>query len=89
MIIGDKWAVDHYRHDPFEKPSPVVTINVMVKSVPAAQHGATIKRCAVYIPANTIKRVVVEGKGSGNRSFRRSITATSPMCSLTWATTTV
>ena len=65
VIIGDAWAVDQYRHDPFEKLSPIVTISVMVKSVPAAEHGATTKRCAVYIPANTIKRVVVEDKSSG------------------------
>ena len=65
MIIGDRWEVDQYRHDPFEKPSPIVTISVLVKSVPAAEHGATIERCAVYIPANTIKRVVVEDRSSG------------------------
>ena len=65
VIIGDGWAVDQYRHDPFERLSPIVTISIMVKSVPAAEHGATTKRCAVYIPANTIKRVVVEDKSSG------------------------
>jgi hypothetical protein len=65
VIIGDSWAVDRYRHDPFKTPSPIVSISVMVKSVPEAEHGAMTKRYVVYIPADTIRRVVVEDNNSG------------------------
>jgi hypothetical protein len=57
-LIGDQWIVDSYRHEPWEKRSPSVTIEVTINSVPP-QAESFRRRYSLYIPPKTISKVTV------------------------------
>jgi hypothetical protein len=63
VVIGDDWAVDSYRHDPWEKRSPIVTIEITIHSVPSLSPPFT-GLYSVYIPPKTLRKVVIEQQGS-------------------------
>jgi len=56
VVIGDALRVDSYRHDPWEKPSPRVMIEVTIKSVPPLAQSFK-RRYSCWIPARAISKV--------------------------------
>jgi len=57
-LIGDEWIVDRYRHEPWEKRSPLVTMEVTIKSVPSLTVPFQ-RPYSLYIPPKTISKVAI------------------------------
>jgi hypothetical protein len=58
-VIGDRSTVDSYRRDDWEKPGPLVTVEVRISASPALLEPF-VKRFAIHMPARSSEVVQID-----------------------------